>query len=139
MQSRTIRFSVRGQGGHIHVVRAQVGPRTMSMSCSCGGEGRTLLCTHAERLLDGDTGIILSRNVEELDDLIDAAWTHQFGRWLSIRREYGERARCARAHLAEATERRAFVGSGRSLMLLPPPWQVDPPLSARRGSRPSPR
>ena len=137
MHSRTIRFSVKGQGGHIHVVRAHIGPRVMVMSCSCNGEGRTFLCSHAERLLDGDASIILSRNVEELDDLIDAAWTHQFGRWLSIRREYCEKVDCARAHLAEAAERRALVGCGRTLMPPPPVWQIDPPPSSRRGSPPS--
>ncbi len=135
MHNRTIRFSVKGQGGHIHVVRAVISPRTMSVSCSCGEEGRVSVCPHAERLLDGDASIILSRNVAELDDLLDAAWQHQFGRWLSIRREYFGKADCARAHLAQASERRAFVGCGRTLM--PPPWQVDPPPSPPRGSPPS--
>lgn len=109
MRSKTIRFSVRGQGGHIHVVRAVVTARTMQMSCSCGEEGPTLLCPHAERLLDGDGSIILSRNTDEIDELIDAAWTLEFGRWVSIRRAYCGRTVAVQSHLAEASMLRPKV------------------------------
>lgn len=138
MPTKTIRFSVKGEGGHIHVVRAVISPRVMSMSCSCGEEGVAFLCPHAERLLDGDAGIILSRNTDELDELIDAAWTRDFGRWLSICREYSGRTESARAHLAEANALRERVAHA-GLIPQPPPWQVEPAPLPYREWRPSPR
>jgi len=139
MPTKTIRFSVKGHGGHIHVVRAVIGPRVMSMSCSCGEEGPVLLCPHACRLLDGDADIILSRNVEDLDELIEAACTRDFGRWLSICREYSGRTESARAHLAEASAVRERALQPSIIPQPPPPWQVPPAPLQYRGWRSSPR
>ncbi|GAB5378228.1 MAG: hypothetical protein AcusKO_46900 [Acuticoccus sp.] len=100
------------------MVRAVIEARTMTMSCSCGEEGRTFLCPHAERLLDGDASIILSRNVAEIDELIETAWSLEFGRWLAIRREYCGRVDSARAHLATASQWRAKVRMPRPAPLL---------------------
>lgn len=100
----------------------------MSMSCSCEGEGRGFVCEHAERLLDGDVSIILSRNVDELDDLLAAAWNSQFGQWISIRRVYCGETASVQKHLARASERFTALSRPRfAQAALPAPAQVGPP------------
>ena len=136
MGAKILRFSVRGQGGHIHVVRAVIGARTVTLTCSCDGDRRSHMCHHRESLLDGNTSHVISKNKDDVLILMEAAERTDFGRWFSIRRAYDGDMSSIRDRLAQASRRYALEAD---LPAPPPPAPAGdqhPPTPAQDQPRP---
>ncbi|MEM9221354.1 MAG: hypothetical protein AAGB11_02985 [Pseudomonadota bacterium] len=84
MDAKLLRFSVRGDGGHIEIVHASLNPRMVTLTCTCKGERPGFMCKHRRRLLEGDETVLLSGNVEDMRVLIAAADATDCARWFAI-------------------------------------------------------
>ncbi|WMS44356.1 hypothetical protein RDV64_08185 [Acuticoccus sp. MNP-M23] len=103
MNVKTLRFSVKGDGGHIHVVRAAIAPRTVTLTCSCGDEGPIRMCNHRKALMQHDPSVLAGKNIEDINVLADAAQRTDCARWFDITTTYIRNSADVRAELETAT------------------------------------